>query len=347
MTRGYKLPKLALELIGYMLTSFIIANFSFAFLYFTSLALIEKSSLSGITYSESMPNNQFLYWLKLACFIATLIVFFTFFLLFFGQKIAYILSITKAVQVLKEGNLDFRIECVGDDEISELADTINSFAQALQNHIQNENTLKKEKEMLIRSLSHDIRTPLTAIISYSDFIKNNKYDSEEKLEYYIRTIQSKAYQIQELTNLLLNSDTNPSENSEHPLLEGKVMFRQFLSEFADALEDEHFEVELNLLGLIDFKTHFDVQDISRIFDNLYSNIIKYADPKEKISLKIFLTTDSLVLIQSNAIKDQKNNVVESYGIGLKSIQQILSKYQGEMYSKITHQTYTIEIKFKL
>lgn len=345
MIKKIKIPKLTLELIGYVLTSTVISAFSGCFLYFMCFALADKSIASGYYDASSISTPEFTYWLQLICILASLVVFFTFFLLFVGQKISYILSITNAIQTLREGNLSYKIDIVGSDELTVLADTINSFSLALRNHRENEDRLKKEKENLIRSLSHDIRTPLTAIISYSDFIKNKKYDSNDKLETYIETIQSKAYQIQDLTTLLLNPTYNkPQDNST---VDGKLMFEQFISEFIDSLEDNDFEVDINQLGLVNFQNNFNVQDIARIFDNLYSNIIKYADNQVKIGLTIFLFDENIVLTQTNAVKDKRNNYVESNGIGLNNINQLVNSYNGYVNSILINKTFKIEIKLPI
>ncbi|GAB6169571.1 hypothetical protein JCM1393_20310 [Clostridium carnis] len=347
MTKIYKIPRLALEFIGYLIVSVFIASFIFAFLYNISIAFILKLIEKGYYGESAVSDPKFLYWLKLVCILATLIIFFTFFLLFLGKKVSYILYITKSIQTLKAGNLNFKLDIIGDDELSELADTINIFSNALQNHMQNEDRLKKEKEDLIRSLSHDIRTPLTSIISYSDFIKNKNYDSDTKLENYIEIIQNKAYQIQQLTNLLLNPDSIQANSLNPPVLEGKLMFKQFISEFEDSLEDKNFNLEVDIIGLTDFKAKFHVQDIARIFDNLYSNIIKYTDNKEKIGIKISLADNVLIFTQTNTIKDKKNIAIESHGIGLNNIKNIVESYNGEMNYIIDYKIYKIEIKLPI
>lgn len=347
MTKKFNIPKLALELIGYLTTSIIIASFSFCFLYFISISIGEKAIDNGFYASSIISDPEFTYWLQLICILAAIIIFLTFFLLFLGQKISYILSITKAIQILKEGDLSFKVDSIGNDELTDLADTINSFSRALQIHRENEENLKKEKDSLIRSLSHDIRTPLTAIISYSDFIKNEKYDSTEKLNNYIEIIQNKAYQIQDLSTLLLNPNETYNKLSDNSLLDGKLLFEQFINEFIDALEDNGFNIDLDKLGLVNFKTKVNVQDMSRIFDNLYSNILKYADNHEKISLKIFLIDGNIIFIQRNTIKERFNNNIESNGIGLKNIKQIVNAYNGDVNYIISNKIYTIEIKMPI
>lgn len=320
-----------------------IAFFSGTFLFTTSLGIASNAMESGKYPSFYLWEAQFIVWLQLICIIAGIVVFLTFFIFLVSKKISYILTITKELKNYKAGVLTSEIQLIGNDELTELADSFNSFSIALSNHIKNEEEQKREKEELIKSLSHDIRTPLTSIISYSDFIKSKKYDSEEKLEAYISQIQNKAYQIDKLTKVMLNKD-NCNDNTSHAHLDGKLMFTQFIEEFTAALNDEDFIVNLDILGLSHFNTNLNPQDISRIFDNLYSNIIKYADKEEPILLKIFIKNNEVVLNQTNTIKLQNNNKIESHGIGLKNISKIINSYGGEMNYSILNSTYSFKFK---
>lgn len=340
MIKIYKIPKLALEFIGYIALSLIISVFSSTFLFYTSIGLASKAILEGKYTTTSISEPQFISWLQLICIIAGITIFLAFLIYFLAGKISYILTITKAIESYKAGTLSAEIELIGEDELTELADSFNSFLIALSNHTKNEEKQKLEKDELIRGLSHDIRTPLTAIIAYADFIKNKKYDSEEKLQSYAELIQLKAAKIDELSKAMLDSPNN----NEIPLLEGKIMFEQFISEFEDALEDSGFYINTDILGLTNFKTTLDPQDISRIFDNLYSNIIKYADKKGKISLKSFVRNNEIIILQSNSIKFHNSFKAESHGIGLKNINTILNKYNGEMKYSTINNNYTIEFK---
>lgn len=341
LTKRIKISKLALEVIGYLILSLSIAAFSSGFLFSMSMGLVSKAVIAGNYNPSSTSNSNFFSWLQLICIIAGITIFLALFMFFLAGKISYILTITNAIQKYKAGTLDSEIDIIGNDELTELADSFNSFLIALSNHMKNEEQQKNEKEELIRALSHDIRTPLTSIISYSDFIKNKKYDNEEKLEAYAELIQNKAAQIDELTKLLLNQNI---EYNNLQLLDGKLMFQQFINEFCDALDDNGFSINLDTIGLVNFKTNLDPQDISRIFDNLYSNILKYANNKEKINLKLSLRNNKIVLHQSNSINFQRTHKTDSHGIGLKSISSILNKYNGEMNYSITNTTYTFEFK---
>lgn len=326
-TKRTGMSQMGVELIGYMITSACIAGFSFVFLNLTSLTVADKLISEGEYDMGQYADTQFFYWLKLTCIAAAMVVFFAFFLLLSGQKIAYILSISAAVQRLQQGELDYRVELVGEDELSELANAVNGFAEELQRHTANEQRLHNEKNQLVRSLSHDIRTPLTAIISYSDFIKNHKYESAEQLVQFSDTIQSKANQIKELSDALLNLDGVQARNTER-VMDGKLMLEQLAMEFISQLEMEGFSVELNIESLPVFDSMMEANDLIRIFDNLYSNIVKYADCQDTVLLKVEIERGTLYLRCENKVRNGMKTKQDSHGIGLESIGQLAEKYSG-------------------
>lgn len=322
-----------------------IAGFSYGFLNTTSYSMAEKIITKG--YYEEGIDADIIEWIDGTCLVAAGVVFFAIFIFLIGEKFSYILEVNKAIQKLEGGDLKYRIQVNGEDEIAELAESINHLAQSLESHIQTEEKLRNEREELIRSLSHDIRTPLTAIISYTDFIKNDKYDSIEKLNSYIETIQGKAYQIKELTEMLL-SDPNSTETSKQvEYCDGKMLFDQLLQEYQEILEDEGFNTVIHCQELKSFKTKIQPQDIVRIFDNMVSNIIKYANPGHEVNIEINLSQTTLFILQTNRKKIHNKNLVESYGIGLKNIEQLVKIYQGKVKISESEKQFKIEIQMEI
>ena len=68
----------------------------------------------------------------------------------------------------------FYITPEGNDELTKLAESINYLSESQNDIIRKEKEMKEKRELFIRSLSHDIRTPLTSIIAYSDFMIDKK-----------------------------------------------------------------------------------------------------------------------------------------------------------------------------
>lgn len=340
MNKKFYIPKLSLKLIGYILISLVTAIFSFAFLYYMSSSIADRFIEKGMASVALTSDPRFLSWLRSVCFCAATVIFFTFFLFFLGQQISYLLSITNAVRMMEGGKLELEINVKGNDELSELADSLNQFSKAFQEHMQHEEFMKKEKQNLVRSLSHDIRTPLTAILSYSDFIQSKRYDTPQKLTEYATIIQEKAYRIKELTDLLLNEEEYPADQEKS--LNITLLFAQLIGEFSDALLMEGFLVETSVQFHLDLYAALETSDMIRIFDNLYSNIIKYADKSQPIDIALSFRDSRLMLTQTNAVRPApRTTPMTSHGIGLDSIRRILQKYNGTIETKLEDNSFQI------
>ena len=75
-------------------------------------------------------------------------------------------AMAQGVKEIEKGNLAYRIEKKGEDEIASLTENINNMAEELMNNIEKERKLEKQKNELITNVSHDLRTPLTSIMGY-------------------------------------------------------------------------------------------------------------------------------------------------------------------------------------
>ena len=150
-------------------------------------------------------------------------------------------------------------------------------------------------------------------------------------------IRKKGEQMKELTTILLDGTRRNLEQFE----DAKLLFEQIVAEFEEELEDD-FQVVCNLSGCPTFSGCFDVQELRRIFDNLASNIQKYANPKEAVILEIKLEKEVLLIRQTNAVKPQKSNP-DGYQIGLNSIRRIAQLYEGQVKVKQDKEQFEILI----
>ncbi len=109
----------------------------------------------------------------------------------FGQKMAYLREIIQGVEALRTHRMDFTMSIEGDNELKELAESINFLSETERRLRQLETELQAEKEQLIRDLSHDIRTPLTAMLSYSDYLGRKETLEQEEVQEYIALVELK------------------------------------------------------------------------------------------------------------------------------------------------------------
>ena len=240
----------------------------------------------------------------------------------FGERIAYIRKLTAGVHALGVGDYGNRVELVGNNELTQLAEAINYLSESEQKIKEKEKKLNDEREELIRTLSHDIRTPLTSIMSYTELLGAKQGVTAEEQREYVALVGKKTAQIKQLTDILLDGGRRNVEYFE----DVRLLFEQLAEEFESTLESE-FSLNVDLSHLPATSGRFDVGEMRRIFDNLISNVEKYAEPAEAVALAISKNDNGIEIRQSNGIK-KGNASSESYKMGLSSIRRVAHGYDG-------------------
>lgn len=265
---------------------------------------------------------------RIISYLVTISVMTLVFLKLFHKKIRYIHTLEHGIEIMEGGGLEYPIPVEGDDELTSLAIQLNAMRRALQKQISEREAAIQENYEMVTAISHDIRTPLTSVICYLDLIKDHKVTTAEQAGAYINIALEKAYQIKDLTGDLFSHSV--AENEEvhfhYQLLNGNELLSQVLSESVFLLEEKGFSVQVKDSIQEAFAINVDIHQFRRVFDNLCSNALKYADPNDPICFDVMLDEDSLRVIQTNQIK--KKNDSESFGIGLKTCEKIADRHQG-------------------
>ena len=246
------------------------------------------------------------------------------FLILLGERLAYISKIIKGVDTLREGDLGYRLELEGNNELTRLAEAINYLSETERELKEKEDRINSEKEELIRTLSHDIRTPLTSIVSYTELLSTKAEPSREEYDEYIALVRKKSEQIKNLTDLLLEGGRREVEHFD----DARLLFEQLAFDFEESLEDD-FKVRTDLSSCHSFVGDFDVNELRRVFDNLVSNVKKYADTAHPVCLRVEKTASVLTVTQTNAISSV-SSAADGYHIGIISIKRIAHNYGGRV-----------------
>ena len=107
-----------------------------------------------------------------------------------------------AAKNIKEGNLDFELKPMADDEMGRLAQDLEEMRIRLRDNVDEKLRYDKESKELISNISHDLKTPVTAIKGYAEGIMDGVADTPEKMQKYVRTIYNKADEMNTLINEL-------------------------------------------------------------------------------------------------------------------------------------------------
>lgn len=141
------------------------------------------------------------YLLNLMCvFVGIFITIFVLILLL-QKKFSYIIQISSIVEEMESGNLFQRIPIEGEDELSDLALSINHLAEAMSYNLNRSEQITQERFETIAVLSHDLRTPLTSVMSYLQFIRDGQYSNEDQLHLYAERAYDKANRIKEMSDI--------------------------------------------------------------------------------------------------------------------------------------------------
>ena len=134
-----------------------------------------------ISYDNYIDENSFL------ALSLSVVVFISIFIIITNKKMKYIDDIASGVRIISSGDLSYRVEEKGKDEIKNLAENINYMASEIQNRIELERRAEKTKNELITNVSHDLRTPLTSILGYLRILDQSGLDQEDKEALEIKT----------------------------------------------------------------------------------------------------------------------------------------------------------------
>lgn len=201
------------------------------------------------------------------------------------KKIKTFNAIKAGVERIKNGDSYHRIEVEGKGEFADLAENINSISDGLKNAVHNELKSERLKTELITNVSHDIRTPLTSIITYVDLLKQEK--DPAKVDEYIEVLVQKSNRLKVLTDDLFEAAKASSGNIPVHLerIDVESLITQGLGEMNDKIEDLGLQFKLNHPNEKVFVSA-DGKLLWRSIENLLSNIFKYALGNSRVYVDI-------------------------------------------------------------
>lgn len=245
------------------------------------------------------------------------------------KPVKYIGKLKEECEILGNGNLEYQISVIGKDELADLASGLDHMRRALKESIEKEEELSQANRRMITEMSHDLRTPLTSLLLYTDILDKKEIRDMEQIREYIRKIDRKAHQIKILSDhifeyALVTEDMEVSTGEPESL---ESIFYDPLSEMAGYLEEKGCKVEVEWKGE-DGKICVDPEYINRILDNLISNILKYADLEEAIRIRTVRRDSFLGICFSNRIAKETEERKESTKIGIHNIQKMMRKMRG-------------------
>ncbi len=245
-----------------------------------------------------------------------------------------VIRLSREADAIGDGDLDAPITLQGEDELSQLAQEVDAMRHSVIARMSGERKAWEANSELITAISHDIRTPMTALIGYLDLLNEDSFRDPERSARFASSAYNKAMELKDLTDelfkyFLVFGRAQLEMNREE--LDARLLLEQLLGEAQFDLSDHGFTIQRR-----DFDGECSISAdplyLKRVLDNLVSNLKKYADPAQPVVLLSDYANGQLSVCVSNTIRKDLD-LVESTKIGLRTCEKIMQAMDGSFEIK--------------
>ncbi|MEC1178585.1 HAMP domain-containing sensor histidine kinase [Metasolibacillus meyeri] len=261
--------------------------------------------LAGIGFAGAMVQTElFVIYIPLFLFvlIPTLYIFL--------RRMGYLNRVMKQTEDMAEGRLTSDVEVTGKSPIAEHAKNLNKLRDGVRTSMTEQAKSERLKTELITNVSHDLRTPLTSIITYTDLLKKPDLSEEERSK-YIDILDKKSARLKTLIEDLFDVSKMASGNVE--LLKQRVdlaqLLQQAIGEHEEAFVTANLDMRINIESQPIF-AYVDGQKWWRIIDNLIVNAQKYSLEGTRVYITLKQQGAEAELIVKNVAKYELAENVE-------------------------------------
>ena len=279
------------------------------------------------------------------------------------RRTAYLNRIIISTEKMAQGRYHDEIKIEGKSPLAEHAKNLNNLREGVRTSMTEQAKSERLKTELITNVSHDLRTPLTSIITYTDLLKAQDLSDEDRLK-YVDILDKKSQRLKTLIEDLFEVSKMASGNME--LNKRRVDLTQLLQQALAEQEEEISKTELDfrlsfpetpLVAYVDGKRWW------RVLDNLILNALKYSMPGTRVYLTLQQVGDQAQFVLKNVSQYELNENgdelferfkradtsrhTEGSGLGLAIAQSIVDMHEGKMDIEVDGDLFKVTVEIPL
>lgn len=277
----------------------------------------------------------------------------------FIRRSAYLSRIIVATEAMAAGRLQEEIKVEGKSPLAEHAKNLNNLREGVRISMNEQAKSERLKTELITNVSHDLRTPLTSIITYTDLLKTEDLSVENRLK-YVDILDKKSQRLKTLIEDLFEVSKMASGNLElnKQRVDLTQLLQQALAEHEEEITETGLDFRIDLPESV-LVAHIDGQRWWRVLDNLIVNAIKYTLPGTRVYVTLRKVDRHAEFVVKNITKYELNENVdelferfkradtsrqtEGSGLGLAIAQSIVDMHGGEMKIEVDGDLFKVTV----
>lgn len=271
------------------------------------------------------------------------------------------MQIAKGIKKVAVGDLKAKVELKYTlPAMKETANALNHIGDGLESAVTDALRSERFKTELITNVSHDLKTPLTSIISYIDLLKEEPIDNSTARE-YIGILDERSNRLKQLVEDLVEASKAATGNVKAELMPTRIdqLVIQSVGEYTDRLEERHLSIVFNKVEEV--MVPIDGRHMCRVIENLLSNVCKYAMPYTRVYIDVYNLQNKACVVIKNISKEQlaieaeellerfvrgeSSRTTEGSGLGLAIARSLVEVQGGKLGLEVDGDLFKVVIEF--